>query len=83
MLGFFGMGLSASHLGRGERSWRAALHLKSSWLSREIFLVGGRGELTDRARRAAEARPDEPMVQELAEFLMAESARSFVLPPRV
>jgi Fe-S-cluster-containing dehydrogenase component len=36
-----GMALSASHLGRKERSWRAVLHLDASWLSREIVLVGG------------------------------------------
>jgi len=40
-LGTAGMVLSASHLGRKERSWRAALHLDESWLSREIVLVGG------------------------------------------
>jgi DMSO reductase iron-sulfur subunit len=39
-LGAGGMALSASHLGRKERSWRAALHLDRSWLSREIVLVG-------------------------------------------
>ena len=33
--------MSASHLGRKERSWRAVLHLDQSWLSREIALVGG------------------------------------------
>jgi Fe-S-cluster-containing dehydrogenase component/DMSO reductase anchor subunit len=41
VLGFMGMGLSASHLGRAGRGLRAAFNLKSSWLSREIFLVGG------------------------------------------
>ena len=40
-LGTAGMALSASHLGRRERSWRAALHLDGSWLSREIVLIGG------------------------------------------
>jgi DMSO reductase iron-sulfur subunit len=40
-LGTAGMALSASHLGPRERSWRAALHLDESWLSREIVLVGG------------------------------------------
>ncbi len=39
-LGAAGMALSASHLGRKERSWRAALHLHTSWLSREIVLIG-------------------------------------------
>jgi Fe-S-cluster-containing dehydrogenase component/DMSO reductase anchor subunit len=39
--GLAGLVLSASHLGRKERSWRAALHLDESWLSREIVLVGG------------------------------------------
>ncbi|MEN8007344.1 MAG: 4Fe-4S dicluster domain-containing protein [Candidatus Krumholzibacteriota bacterium] len=40
-LGAAGMALSASHLGHVERSWRAALHLDESWLSREIVLIGG------------------------------------------
>jgi DMSO reductase iron-sulfur subunit len=40
-LGTAGMILSASHLGRKERSWRAVLHFDASWLSREIVLVGG------------------------------------------
>ncbi len=40
-LGGAGMILSASHLGRKERSWRAILHFDQSWLSREIALVGG------------------------------------------
>ena len=39
--GAAGMGMSASHLGRRNRSWRAALHVDESWLSREIVLVGG------------------------------------------
>lgn len=34
------MGLSTLHLGRPERAWRAILHLKRSWLSREILLTG-------------------------------------------
>jgi Fe-S-cluster-containing dehydrogenase component len=42
---FLGLGLpalllSAWHLGRRERAWRAILHLRTSWLSREIFLTG-------------------------------------------
>ena len=40
-LGVAGMILSASHLGRKERSWRAVLNFDRSWLSREIALVGG------------------------------------------
>jgi Fe-S-cluster-containing dehydrogenase component len=39
-LGLPAMGLSAWHLGRRERAWRAILHLRTSWLSREIFLTG-------------------------------------------
>ena len=39
--GALGAGLSASHLGRRARAWRAALHLDKSWLSREIILSGG------------------------------------------
>jgi len=41
MLGVAGMALSASHLGRRDRVGGAIANLKSSWLSREIFLVGG------------------------------------------
>jgi len=37
-VGALGMGLSASHLGRKSRAWRAPLHGDSSWLSREIIL---------------------------------------------
>lgn len=33
------MALSALHLGRPERAWRAMLNLRSSWLSREIALA--------------------------------------------
>ncbi len=33
--------LSAAHLGRPERAWRAVLNLRSSWLSREILLASG------------------------------------------
>ena len=40
-VGAAGMALSASHLGRQRNSWRAALHLDESWLSREIVLIGG------------------------------------------
>ena len=40
-LGVAGMILSASHLGRKERAWRAVLNFDRSWLSREIVLVGG------------------------------------------
>ena len=30
------MGVGAAHLGRKDRAWRALLHLRASWLSREI-----------------------------------------------
>lgn len=33
------MGLSAAHLGRPSRAWRALLNVRTSWLSREILLV--------------------------------------------
>ncbi|RPI76235.1 MAG: hypothetical protein EHM45_13550 [Desulfobacteraceae bacterium] len=36
--GAFAMGLSTIHLGRKSRAYRAIFNLKSSWLSREIFL---------------------------------------------
>lgn len=36
--GLLGLILSASHLGRGERAWRAPLHARASWLSREVIL---------------------------------------------
>jgi len=39
-LGLMALLLSAWHLGRRERAWRAVLHLRTSWLSREIFLTG-------------------------------------------
>lgn len=38
--GLAGMALSASHLGRRARAWRAALHPDASWLSREVILFG-------------------------------------------
>jgi anaerobic dimethyl sulfoxide reductase subunit B (iron-sulfur subunit) len=37
-VGAGGLLLSASHLGRKTRAWRAALHADRSWLSREIAL---------------------------------------------
>lgn len=33
------MGLSTAHLGRPARAWRALLHLRTSWLSREVAAV--------------------------------------------
>jgi len=39
-IGLVSMLLSAWHLGRRERAWRAILHLRTSWLSREILLTG-------------------------------------------
>jgi Fe-S-cluster-containing dehydrogenase component len=39
-LGLGAMLLSAWHLGHRERAWRAILNLRTSWLSREIFLTG-------------------------------------------
>ncbi len=36
--GVVGMGLSAAHLGRSRRAWRAPLHVGRSWLSREVVL---------------------------------------------
>jgi Fe-S-cluster-containing dehydrogenase component len=49
-LGALAMALSASHLGRPERAWRAILNVRSSWLSREVlaanaFLALGAGSL--------------------------------------
>lgn len=32
--------LSAAHLGRPERAWRAIVNLRSSWLSREVLAFG-------------------------------------------
>lgn len=32
--------LSSAHLGKQTRAWRAILHLRSSWLSREVSLFG-------------------------------------------
>lgn len=39
-LGTLVMGLSILHLGRPKRAWRAILHLRTSWLSREILFTG-------------------------------------------
>jgi DMSO reductase anchor subunit len=39
LLGLGGL-LSFLHLGRKRNAWRAVLHLKKSWLSREILLAG-------------------------------------------
>jgi Fe-S-cluster-containing dehydrogenase component len=33
------LALSTAHLGRPERAWRALLHLRTSWLSREVVAV--------------------------------------------
>jgi Fe-S-cluster-containing dehydrogenase component len=37
LAGIVGMGLSALHLGKKRRAWRAILNVNSSWLSREIL----------------------------------------------
>lgn len=37
--GVAAMALSAAHLGRPARAWRAVLNVRTSWLSREILLV--------------------------------------------
>lgn len=39
ILGAAGLALSALHLGRKERAWRAALNWRRSWLSREVLAV--------------------------------------------
>jgi anaerobic dimethyl sulfoxide reductase subunit B (iron-sulfur subunit) len=36
----FGGAIAFLHLGRKRNAWRAAFHLKKSWLSREILLAG-------------------------------------------
>jgi DMSO reductase iron-sulfur subunit len=38
LAGAFGLALSALHLGRRTRAWRAVLNLRGSWLSREVLL---------------------------------------------
>jgi len=38
-IGAAGLALSTLHLGRKERAWRAALHWRRSWLSREVVAV--------------------------------------------
>jgi Fe-S-cluster-containing dehydrogenase component len=40
-LGAGGMMVSAAHLGRPGRAWRAALNWRRSWLSREVLAYGG------------------------------------------
>jgi DMSO reductase anchor subunit len=38
--GLIALALSVGHLGRPERAWRAAVNWRTSWLSREVLLVG-------------------------------------------
>ncbi len=38
--GLIALALSMWHLGRPERAWRAAANWRTSWLSREVLLVG-------------------------------------------
>ncbi|MEM6438456.1 MAG: acyl-ACP--UDP-N-acetylglucosamine O-acyltransferase [Pseudomonadota bacterium] len=45
-----------------------------------LFPDEAAGALADRARAAAAAYPDEPMVQEMSAFVLDESARHFVTP---
>lgn len=40
LLGGSAAGLSALHLGRPDRAWRAVRNLRHSWLSREVFAFG-------------------------------------------
>jgi Fe-S-cluster-containing dehydrogenase component len=40
-LGMAGMAVSAAHLGRPTRAWRAMLNWRDSWLSREVITYGG------------------------------------------
>jgi len=40
VLGLWGLGASALHLGRPFGAWRAFLNLRRSWMSREIVLFG-------------------------------------------
>ncbi|MCE1204628.1 MAG: 4Fe-4S binding protein [Holophagaceae bacterium] len=39
VLGALVLALSTAHLGRPERAWRVLLHLRTSWLSREVAAV--------------------------------------------
>ncbi len=39
--GLAGLLLSAAHLGRKARAWRAGMHADGSWLSREVLFCGG------------------------------------------
>ncbi len=43
-------------------------------------MFAGEGTLQDRVRRAAEAHPGNPLVGEIADFVTAESSRSFTVP---
>ena len=38
--GILGMAVSALHLGRATRMWRAVSNLRRSWISREVFFFG-------------------------------------------
>lgn len=46
----------------------------------EAIFEGADGALAERARRAAEAAPEEPLVRTLTEFVLEGGARSFVTP---
>ncbi|MGL1900584.1 MAG: dimethyl sulfoxide reductase anchor subunit [Fibrobacterales bacterium] len=39
-MGILAMALSMFHLGRPTQAWRAILGLKTSWMSREVFMLG-------------------------------------------
>jgi UDP-N-acetylglucosamine acyltransferase len=58
---------------------RAAIHgLRAAYA--EIFEAGA-GTLQERAAAAAAARPDNPLVAEVAAFIAADTSRSFLTPP--
>ncbi|HKK35592.1 MAG TPA: acyl-ACP--UDP-N-acetylglucosamine O-acyltransferase [Paracoccaceae bacterium] len=46
----------------------------------ETLFGAGEGGLADRARRAAEAHPDEPLVRTVTDFVLEGSTRHFVTP---
>lgn len=59
---------------------RAAIHgLRSAYA--EIFEAAEGGTLQARAAAVAAARPENALVREVAEFIAADSSRSFLTPP--
>lgn len=72
------VGLNLVGLRRAGVSRAAVAALRDTFA--RLFPEGEAGPLAQRAEAAAAAHPDEPMVQEVVAFVLAESARHFVTP---